>query len=108
MKFLLIICTFLFSSKVFADEWTGRDKEYHFWGGAGLASLVTLATKDESMGFWVGTTAGLVKEIYDHKKGGDVSGKDFIVTVVGSFLGAKITGVYINSNGIYYTKKWDF
>ncbi len=108
MKFLLIICAFLFSSKVFADEWTGRDKELHFLGGLGVSTVITAATKDETIGFWSGAAVGLAKEIYDYKVGGDASTKDFLVTVLGSFLGAKITGLYINSNGVFYTKKWDF
>lgn len=107
-KYLLLIGFSLISVKSFADDWTGKDKNLHFLAGASISSLVTVATKDEKIGFISGVAMGLAKEVYDSKNKGDVSGKDFIVTALGSAIGAKITGLYISSDGIYYEKKWSF
>ncbi len=104
----LLLALLLCNTAVFADDWTGRDKELHFVGGFGVASVVTAVTKDENMGFLAGAAAGLAKEVYDDHKGADVSGKDLVVTIIGSFIGAKVTGLYIDSDKIMYTKKWSF
>ncbi len=108
MKKVLLLSLLLFNSAVFADAWTGKDKELHLIGGFGVASVVTAVTKDENMGFLAGAAAGLAKEIYDDHKGADVSGKDLVVTIIGSFIGAKVTGLYVDSEKIIYTKKWSF
>ena len=86
-----------------ADEWTGRDKELHFLGGAAVAAVVTTATRNEWTGFAAGTAVGLAKEIYDSTGRGEVSGKDFVVNALGAFVGAKFTGWVITRDSITYT-----
>lgn len=86
-----------------ADEWTGRDKNLHFAGGAAIATAVTAATGNEWHGFLAGTAAGLAKEVHDATGRGQVSGKDFAVTALGAFAGAKITGLALGKNRVTYT-----
>jgi uncharacterized protein YfiM (DUF2279 family) len=88
-----------------ADEWTGPDKTIHFVGGAAIAAAVTAATRDEWKGFAAGTALGLAKEAYDATGRGQVSGKDFVVTMLGAYVGAKGTGWVITRNSVVYTRR---
>lgn len=90
-------------SCAYADEWTGRDKEIHFVGGAAVAAAVTAATGNEWHGFLAGTGAGLAKEVYDSTGRGQVSGKDFVVTALGALVGARLTGWTLGPNRVTYT-----
>jgi uncharacterized protein YfiM (DUF2279 family) len=89
-----------------ADEWTGRDKDLHFAGGAAVAAAVTLATRDRDAGFWAGTAVGLAKEVYDSTGRGQVSGKDFVVTALGAYVGSRAAGWVITPRSVTYTMKF--
>lgn len=94
-KLFLIVSLATTVNFAHADEWTGSDKNKHFIAGAVAASAITYYTKDETRGFMYGAAIGLAKEIYDAAGNGDPSFKDFAVTALGAFVGAKITGLYI-------------
>jgi uncharacterized protein YfiM (DUF2279 family) len=104
---LLAVCVLyaLCVGYVFADEWTGKDKQLHFVGGAAIAAAVTAATRDEWAGFAAGTASGLLKEVYDSTGRGQVSGKDFAVTALGALIGAKGAGWVITRNSVVYTRR---
>ena len=89
-----------------ADEWTGRDKSLHFAGGAAVAAAVTLATRDRDAGFWAGAASGLLKEVYDSTGRGHVSGKDFIVTALGAYVGSRAAGWVITPRSVTYTMQF--
>lgn len=74
-----------------ADKWIAFDKGLHFGGGFVISAAVTAKTEDPWKGFWVGAGAGVLKEALDSKTGGCVSGKDFVVTVLGAAAGASFT-----------------
>ena len=99
MKLLPIILA-VFAIPSYADDWTGTDKNKHFVAGAVIASVTTVATRSEGIGFLAGTAAGLAKEIYDGRR---ASTKDFIVTAAGAYVGAKIANVIITPNSISYS-----
>lgn len=109
-KILFGLIIGVISCSSFAESWRGRDKELHFAMGAGVSSLATLAFKDEEVGFWSGVAVGAAKEIYDYKhpKSHDASFKDFAVTALGAFAGAKITGLVVTKNSISYVHKWEW
>lgn len=79
-------------SAAWADDWTGPDKARHLLAGGFIAAAVTAATRDERTGFAAGSVAGLLKELHDAAGHGRASGKDFIMTVLGAYLGARLTG----------------
>jgi uncharacterized protein YfiM (DUF2279 family) len=106
MKRIIIAAAMLATAAAHADEWTGRDKELHFVGGAAIAAAVTAATGNEWHGFLVSAGVGLAKEAYDSTGRGQVSGKDFAVTALGALIGAKATGWAIAPNRITYTMKF--
>ena len=54
-KFLISLVLIAANSTVFADSWTGRDKELHAIGGAAIGSMTALATKDARYGCAVAT-----------------------------------------------------
>lgn len=97
---LSLLCT-----AAHADEWTGKDKQLHFVGGVAVAAAVTAATGDEWKGFIASTAVGFAKEVYDSTGRGQVSGKDFAVTALGAFVGAKFTGWALGPNYVKYTVK---
>lgn len=88
---LTIVCT---SNFTYADDWTGRDKQKHLLAGAAVASILTLHTKNESVGFVAGASIGIAKELYDASGKGDPSFKDLAVTALGAYIGAKTTGLF--------------
>lgn len=87
-----------------ADEWTGRDKQLHFVGGAAIAAAVTAATHDEWLGFAAGTAVGIAKEIADEQRYGGASGKDAAVTALGALVGARFMGWALTKNGVTFTR----
>ncbi len=91
-----------------ADDWTGADKSRHLLAGAFIAAAATAASRDEFTGFAAGTAAGLLKELHDAAGHGKPSTKDFLVTVLGAYLGAKLTGYAITPDGVAYTFHWRF
>jgi len=105
MRKVLLALSACFATATHAEDWTGRDKQLHFIGGAVIAAAVTAATRDEWAGFAAGTTAGLVKEVYDSTGRGQVSGKDFVVTALGAYVGAKSAGWVITRNSVLYTRR---
>lgn len=95
---LALIC-----SPVMADEWTGRDKELHFAGGAAVSSAVTAATGNEGAGFLAGLSMGVAKELADAaSRRGTPSWKDAIVTAVGAYVGTKTTGLLIGPRHVSF------
>jgi uncharacterized protein YfiM (DUF2279 family) len=105
MKHIIALTLALAATTAHADEWTGKDKQLHFVGGAAIAAAVTAATRDEWAGFAAGTASGLLKEVYDATGRGQVSGKDFAVTMLGAYVGAKGTGWVITRNSVVYTRR---
>lgn len=102
----LTLCTALLCTTAAADEWTGRDKELHFAGGAAIAAAVTLATADQNTGFLVGVGVGVAKEVYDATGHGTPSGKDLIVTILGAYIGSRAAGWVITPRSVSYN--WRF
>ncbi len=88
------LCILTFNSAK-ADEWTGKDKKFHLAAGTAISSITTFYSKDSTLGFLVGTGAGVAKEVYDSQRNGDASGKDLAVTMIGAYIGSHITGLYI-------------
>lgn len=73
----------------YSESWTGKDKQLHFLGGAGISSLTTLATEKPLTGALVGCGVGLGKELYDMSRPANTASfKDFAVTCLGAGLGA--------------------
>ena len=93
----------LATSAAWADDWTGPDKPRHLLAGGFIAAAVTAATRDERTGFVAGSAVGLLKELHDAAGQGKASGKDFIVTVLGAYLGARLTGRAIAADDMAYT-----
>jgi uncharacterized protein YfiM (DUF2279 family) len=83
-----------------ADEWTGRDKNLHFLGGAAIGAAVTLATDKPLYGVAAGAAAGLAKELYDARNRAThtPSTKDLVVTIVGAAVGSYTTHIVIRKN----------
>lgn len=98
MKKLLTLLLLVCSLQAHADSWTGEDKKLHFGAGFVISSLVTLHTKDPWEGFKWGVIAGAVKEGLDATGAGEVSGKDFAITVLGSAIGAYTGGLIVSRN----------
>lgn len=98
MKYALPIAMLL-TLPAHADEWTGKDKAQHFIAGAAIASVVTVATSNETLGFLAGSAAGVAKEAYDGKR---ASVKDLLVTVAGAYVGARVGGFIITPSSITY------
>lgn len=100
-----ILALSLCCSTAMADDWTGKDKELHFIGGAAIAAAVTAATGDEWKGFLAGAAVGVAKEIADEHRYGGASGKDAVVTALGALLGAKAAGWALTPNGVTFTRR---
>jgi uncharacterized protein YfiM (DUF2279 family) len=88
---------------VAAEDWTGPDKQLHFAAGAAIAGAITFATRSPTTGFWVGTAAGLAKELYDSTGRGHTSAKDFAVTALGAYIGSQAAGWVITPRSITYS-----
>jgi len=78
-----------------ADSWTGPDKKLHLGAGFVISSLITMHTKDRETGFYAGTIAAAGKELIDATGAGQVSGKDFAVTVIGAAIGSYLGGLIV-------------
>jgi len=98
MKKLLTAILLSCSLNANADTWTGPDKTLHLLGGFTVSTLVTMHTKDPWEGFKWGVIAGAVKEGLDAMGAGEVSGKDFAITVLGSAIGAYTGGLIVSRN----------
>lgn len=79
-----------------ADSWTGPDKKLHLGAGLVISGLVTMHTKDRETGFYAGVVAGAAKELIDATGAGEVSGKDFAVTVIGAAIGSYLGGLIVS------------
>ena len=88
------------ASSAHADEWTGRDKNLHFVGGAAIGAAVTLATDKPMYGVAAGAAVGLAKELYDARNRAThtPSTKDLVVTVLGAAVGSYTTHIVIRKN----------
>lgn len=107
MKKLLLIVFSLLALTAHADDWTGRDKTYHFAVGVLIGATTTAITKDVETGFLVGAGAGLLKEIYDSTSDKHtVSFKDFAVTALGAAIGAQSVGLIITPRSIMFVKQF--
>ncbi len=72
----------LTASPAEADEWTGRDKRMHAWGGAIVAGSVKEATGSTTLALAAGTAVAIGKELADTQMPGHTpSYKDAIVTL---------------------------
>lgn len=94
-KITTILFSLLIANSANADDWTGKDKNFHLVAGTAISSVTTFYFKDPKVGFLVGTGAGLAKEIYDSQRNGDASSKDLVVTMIGAYIGSHVTGLYI-------------
>ena len=83
-----------------ADEWTGRDKNLHFLGGAAVGAAVTLATDKPMYGIAAGAAVGLAKELYDakHRSTHTPSTKDLLATVAGAAAGSYASWLIIRKD----------
>jgi uncharacterized protein YfiM (DUF2279 family) len=102
MKRIIIAALSALTLTAQADEWTGRDKNIHFVGGALVSATVFAATGHEGYAFGAGVAAGLAKELYDTGGRGTVSFKDFAVTALGAYVGTKSAGWIISPTRIVY------
>lgn len=80
----------------FADSWTSPDKKLHLGAGLVISGLVTMHTKDRETGFYAGVIAGAAKELIDATGAGEVSAKDFAVTVLGAAIGSYTGGLIVS------------
>lgn len=85
---LLLIPCLAFGKCVTSDQWKGADKALHFAGGAAVAMVATMHTRDPMQGFMWGAGVGLAKEVLDSTGNGNCSAQDFLVTVAGAGIGA--------------------
>jgi uncharacterized protein YfiM (DUF2279 family) len=77
------------------DLWTGDDKNLHFAAGVVIAAAGTAYTDDPRKGFYLGTAAGVAKEVYDAFDAGECSLQDLVVTAAGAAAGAYLGHLYI-------------
>jgi hypothetical protein len=63
-----------------------RDKQLHFLAGAGVSKAIFLSTGSMMSGFFIGTAAGAIKEIFDKRGEGVAETNDFIATSFGALL----------------------
>lgn len=80
----------------YADSWTGPDKKLHLGAGLVVSGLVTVHTGDRKKGFYAGVIAGAAKELVDATGAGEVSAKDFAVTVLGAAIGSYTGGLIVS------------
>ncbi len=83
-----------------ADEWTGRDKNLHFLGGAAVGAAVTMYTDKPMYGIAAGAAVGLAKELYDakHRSTHTPSAKDLIATIAGAAVGSYASWLVIRKD----------
>jgi uncharacterized protein YfiM (DUF2279 family) len=70
------------------DLWTGDDKNLHFAAGVVIAAAGTAYTDDPRKGFYLGTAAGVAKEVYDAFDARECSLQDLAVAAAGAAAGA--------------------
>ena len=98
--YLAAIC-FIYAGSAIAnscianDSWTGRDKVMHFKAGVLISTAVTLTSNNPSYGLIAGTSAGLIAELKDLRRGRVCSLQDFVVTTIGAAAGAHFAGLVI-------------
>lgn len=100
----ILYVLFLLPFLAHADEWTGRDKNLHFVGGAAIGAAVTLATDNPMSGVAAGAAVGLAKELYDARNRAThtPSTKDLVMTVIGAAVGSYATHLVIRHDFIGY------
>ena len=94
MKRLGIAALLLCSVSAFAqDTWTGRDKQLHAIGGAGIGAVGTMVFKDARYGCAAATAVGALKEVLDsqNRDKHTPSYKDFVVTAAAGCISAYST-----------------
>ncbi|MEQ1685458.1 MAG: hypothetical protein ABL916_17580 [Burkholderiaceae bacterium] len=72
------------------DNWIAPDKALHLAMGTGIAGAGTFVFDDARVGFALGCSAGVAKELYDRRRP-DIhtfSWKDLAVTCLGAGMGA--------------------
>lgn len=90
-------------SQAHADEWTGRDKRMHAWGGAIVAGSVREVTGNAWLGFAAGSFVAVGKELADTQMPGHTpSHKDAIVTLAGAAIATSVPGLSIGPGWIAY------
>lgn len=92
---LIFGCAPLFAKCVTNDSMRGWDKRAHFAGGAVIATVATMHTSDPWKGFWIGTAAGVAKEVLDAGGTGTCSAQDLLATAAGAAIGAWTGGVIV-------------
>lgn len=94
-----------------ADEWTGPDKEQHALAGALVGAGAALVFKSELHGVLTAAAVGAGKELWDAtSKRGHPSFKDFAVTALGGFIGARVSGLLVlpAQGGLYVSYRQAF
>ncbi len=90
-----------------ADEWVGRDKEFHLIAGMLIGSSVTAYTKSPTRGVVAGVAIGVLKELADHESETHTASiKDAMVTALGAIVGSYVTGLIITPGAVSYRWKW--
>jgi len=90
-----------------ADEWEGRDKEFHLVAGMVIGSSVTAYTKSPTKGVVAGVAIGVLKEISDHESETHTASiKDATVTALGAIAGSYVTGLIIVPGAVWYRWEW--
>lgn len=90
-----------------ADDWVGKDKDYHLIAGFMVGASVTAYTNSPNKGVAAGLTIGVLKEVSDMKSGSDaVSIKDAVVTGLGALAGSYVTGLVVIPGAVWYRWEW--
>lgn len=109
MKALLAVVLMIAATTSQAADCSGdgmlcRDKALHFGGSAAMAAAVTMATKNERVGFWSTVAVGVAKEVWDDRnraRGHQPSAKDLLADVAGAYVGTKAgTALIIRRNSV--------
>lgn len=77
------------------DMWTGDDKNLHFAAGMVIATAGAVYYDDPRKGFYLGTAAGVAKEVYDAFDARECSLEDLVATAAGAATGAWLGHIYI-------------
>ena len=84
---ILLSCSAVSAKCLTDDNWTGKDKQLHFAGGAMAGAFLTVVTKDPWNGFYAGSALAILGET-----GGVCSVQDMVVGIAGAALGAYTAG----------------
>jgi len=105
----LLFCTKVKAADCSSDGWACKDKAMHFAGSAAIAAAVTVASKDQDIGFWTTVAIGAAKEAYDarHRDRHTPSWRDMGADIAGAYLGSRLgMAIVIRRNEILISKQF--